>query len=224
MDTNTTEKTPEQTPAPDKGAEALAAAQRTAESVARLEGQLSILAAAATAPLPVEQKEEMPDVVTDPEKAVNYLFEKKAGPLLKQQAEVGARTQKELVALKRAEDWREFGSAVEQMVRDNRIPVETLSQPGAYEKMLDMVRADHLDDIIKKRTEAALAQRAEADRAAALASVSGQAAGAPGADAGKQKFSDRQLHILAKLKVAPEDALKGLEGTTDDGIWIRGTV
>jgi hypothetical protein len=190
--------------------------------IARLQGQLGVLAAAATSEKP---EDDQIDIVGNTKAELDKHFEKRAGALLAEQAETNAATQKKLVALERSDDWKEFGPAVDAMILKNGIPASMLSKPGTYEKLLDMVRAENLEKIVTKRIEQAREKEKtaadEATRAAALASPTGTGGSTPTSSA---KFNEKQKHIFAKLGLTEEQVAETLKNTEDDGIWVRGRV
>jgi len=225
MSDNTETKTPDPAIAAATAAAAKASADLTAtrEEMARLQGQLSVLTAAATSGNE-NKAEELGDIVGDTKSVLDKHFEKRAGVLLAEQAEIGAATQRDLTAVKRAEDWKEFGPEVEKMVQTNGINKSILSRPGTYEQLLDMVKAKHIDVIVAKKVADAEAKaKDEATKAAAAAALS-----SPGGSKGREErrevlsFNDKQKHVLSKLGVDETAAAKLHESVEDDGVWVTG--
>ena len=94
-----------------------------------------------------------------------------------------------------------------------------LATPGALDKLLNIVRSEHVDEIVQRKIDAA---KAEDARAAALASP--QAGWGSGSEFKAPKFNDDQLLVMKKLGVEPAEAAKAIEGTWEQGPWIRGNV
>ena len=196
-------------------AEARLAAEKTAE----LRGQLSVLTSAVNEPTVTEQA---PDIVSEPEKALEYFWNKKARPILDEKDKQGAATQKEFISVKRTDDWKDYGTEVEALIAQNRISPSMLASPGAYEGLLDFVKGRHVDEIVKKKVEAELTA-AKARAATSSPSVSAQTAPAPGAKSAPEP-TERELFIFKKLGVDPKRAIKDSENVVDDGIRLVGEV
>lgn len=199
------------------------AAQRA--ELAGVSGKIDLLVSAATAgqgqpPL----QETPPDIVNEPEKALDYFWQKKAAPVIAANTEQAAATQKDLVSLRRKEDWDEFGPKVEQLIRERGIQKATLASPGSYEQLLDLVKAQHVEQIVKKKVEAEVAAF---QAKAAMASGGGQT-GPTGSPApkkeGEANYDDRQLSILAKLGVDPKRAAEAQKNVEDRGFLLVGEV
>lgn len=208
--------------------DALEAEKRTAQAsfgatdsrVAALEGQISLLVNALQAPTGAE--DQPGDIVADTKGVLDAFWKQRAAPLIDASTRQAATTNKELLALKRADDWKEFGPRVEMLIKEKGISDSTLAQAGSLESLLDLVKSKHTDEIVKRKVEAEVAAF-QAKAAMASAPAQSAAAGPTGTE-GEVKFSDRQTTILGKLGVDPKRAAEVMKNTTTDGFRIMGEV
>lgn len=226
------------TPAPDPVAERLAKLEADhAAAIKRAEDAEKAAAAAAarvdaltghvmtsmrpTAPAPEPEPE--PDFSMEPQKAVEYYFQKKTAPLVAEQLRREAEREKIATVTRAGEDWKEYGNAVEDLIKQNRIAPEVLAQPGSYDQLLQFVKAKDLDNIVQRKVQAEMAAKA-ADQAktAATAAPSGVNRGAEGKPAPEP--TDAEMTIFRKLGVDPKKAVEASNNTTYDGVRIRGEV
>ena len=188
----------------------------------QLSGQISLLTEAATQTVGGDTP---PDIVSDPEKALDYHWQKRAKPILDASTQREALREKEMIALKRAEDWGEFKDHVEAFVAKNKVSVETLATPGAYAQILDLVKSQHVEEIVKKKVAKQVADfQTEAARVATEASGGGMKASADKGGKNEPDMTDEEKEMASKLGVDPKKWIETAKGTTFDGIRTRGPV
>lgn len=203
-------------------AEQARASRELAEKVGQIGGQMASLGAYQP-PQPFNREEEPPiDIVGDTEKALDQHFQKRAGPIIASQIQNAVTTQKELLSLKRADDWKEYGPQVEALIKENRIQDGTLSVPGTYEQLLDLVKSRHVDAIAEKKAQALF--EAHKAKQATSGAPAGGATPPPGASKTDPEFTEKELFVLKKLKVDPKRAAEVSKTTEYDGIRMTGEV
>lgn len=193
----------------------------TVEKVGQLTGQLSMLAQAAAVPDP-KNDVPAPDIVTDTQAALDHYFAKRAGPLLEQGNKQAADTQRELLAIKHKDEWNEYKDKVEALIATNRISTQILAQPGAYEQVLNLVKAKEIDEIVKKKVAAEVASF-QAKAAGSAPNTAGQNSAPPGAPRESvDEPSDQEKLYMKKLGVTPERWAKARKEGVFDGIRTVG--
>lgn len=193
-----------------------------AEKVGQIAGQVSTLAAFGSQTVEKPEVEEPLDVINDTQKALDQHFQKRAGPILAQQTANAVATQKELVSLKRNDDWKEFGGQVEDLIKQNRIDPSTLAVPGTYEQLLDLVKSKNVEAIAERRAQALF--EAHKAKSATAGAPSGSASAPPGASKAEPELTDKERFILAKLKVDPKRAIEVSKNVEYDGVRLSGEV
>jgi hypothetical protein len=185
-----------------------------------LTGQLSVLAAAANEPA---QAEPAPDPVSEPEKAFEYHFQRRTKPIIDQALAREVAREKEMIALKHPNDWKEFGAEVEQLAAS--VSKEVLAQPGSYEQLLTLVKGKHADEIASKRAAEEVAKfQADAAKAAAGSPESRSVAVAAAGGTKPEEIPEEARLIAKKLGISEKDWSEMSAATTFDGIRYRGEV
>lgn len=197
-----------------------------AEKLGMLTGQLTVLHEAAKADFAASQtkREEPVDIVAEPEKALEHFWQKRAAPIVQQQAELGAQTQRQLVSIQHGEDWKEFSKDVDALIQKGGLTAQTLAVPGTYERLLALAKADKIDSIVEKKVAMKL-EAEKAKNATSGAGVSGQASPKPGESTEGKPYeaSQDELRVMAKLGVAKERWAKEAEGAIYQGAIVKGT-
>jgi hypothetical protein len=196
------------------------------EKLGEFTGQLQVLSAAASEPLqPPAEQPTPPDIITETDKALDFHFQKRTRPLIQQQLQREAARERELLSVKREADWKKFGPQVDQLIAQNRIPVETLSTPGAYDQLLDLVKAKNIDAIVKEKVEAEVASWREAQaKAAGAGPNAAQASPSEKPKNPEELLSDEERRIAQKLGVDPKKYAETAAKVVFDGVRYRGEV
>ena len=215
-DTKVEVKKEEPNPALEAAKAATEAAKQASEQVQFLKGQLSVLTAAAAGDQTPPAAEEAPDLLSDTEKSLDYHVRKRTQGLVVEQLSREARREAEMLALKQPDDWKEYGAGVKEMIQANKISDEVLAQPGAYEQLLNMVKAKNIDQIVEKKI-------AQQKAAAALSSPSGTK-GAITDEAKAAKMSDAERRVAMKMGVSEDDWMAQTKNVHVEGPWIIGEV
>jgi len=188
----------------------------------KLSGQLSVIADAAGSVQPVQEVTEELDIVGDPEGAMTKLFNKRTAPILAQNAVINANTQKELVSVKRKEDWDEYKDHVATLVANGKISNEVLSQPGAYDHLLDLAKSKNIDVIVAKQVEAQISEY-QSKNAMSGPGVASKTEVVDPAD-NKYEMTAEEKTMAGKLGVTENKYAEQAKSTTFDGVRIIGAV
>lgn len=202
---------------------AQASAKSAEEKAANVAGQLSAMTTQAPA-APVGDPPEPPDLINDTEQALDYHFQKRTGPIIAAQLAREVKREEAAIGQKSPKDWEKYGPAVKELIQKNRIPNETLAAPGSYDQLLNMVKAEHIDDIVKEKIADQAAITAADESKNAGSGVSGTAKGAEAKSSTTKEFTEAELNMLKKLDVKPEDAMAATKDVTYDGTRLRGEV
>lgn len=206
-------------------------AAETREQLARVNGQLELLTNAALADANAANKPgklEAQQLLEDPETTLARFVDQRNAPLIRQQQELNAQNQREIAQLKNGEDWKRFGPAVDKLIADAKLDAATLAAPGSYERLLNVVKAQNLDALVKERVE-----KEVAEATAKLQETAARSAGSGVGSAGKEpapaevkveQLDDFQKHIARKLGVSDEKYAKAATANTYDGVRYRGEV
>lgn len=201
----------------------VAAAEETKKRVEQLTGQLTLISEAAKEVS--HTPEEAPDLLNDTDKALDFHFRKRTQPIIDANNARAAIQEKEMSKLRHQKDWTEFGGAVEDFVAKNGIPASTLATPGAYDGILKLVKAEKIDEIVKKQVaEQVAAFQESAAKAATASSPAGLKASADQADKREPEMTEAEQAMAVKLGVSKEKWTKAGKDTTYDGLRVRGTV
>lgn len=200
---------------------ATAATNRAAE----LTGQLQAFGAVAAAPAPAPTAaEDPPDLINEPDKALDHYWNKRTGPIIAAQLDREVSREKRMVEVKRPDDWKKYGKFVDELVLTNKIPRETLASPGSYEQLLNLVMSQHIDEIVEERIkDKGSESAADAGKTAGAALPGGSKASEPKAK-NEPEFTEQELSILGKLDVDPKAASEASKNVTYDGHARRGEV
>lgn len=157
------------------------------------------------APPPVQQAYEAPkpeDWISDPATATRryaeHLQQTQFAPQLQAQAAVAAQTNRELVKLQRADEFRRWGPEID-MTLQQMAPNPSLHTPQNISAVVDMVKARHVDELIAEGR-----QKYQNE----LGGASLRPSGAPGGTGASQMASGSV--DLEKLPPGYRDALRSL--------------
>lgn len=214
-------------------AQADAKAGDTAQALARLNGQLEVLTQAAIADQSqraAEQPErvEAQALLDDPEAVLAKFVDQRTGSLMREQLARDAATQRELAAMKHGEDWKRFGPQIDQLIKDAKLGPDTLAVPGSFERLLNVVKAQNLDTIVKERVDAKVAEVTATFQADAARTAAGSASTPkkepPATEVKAEELTDEQRRIAAKLGRTPEKYAAAMTKTSWDGVRTTGEV
>jgi len=152
---------------------------------------------------------------TDPEKAVGDLFQARIGPIYNDYLNSQAITARELAREKlsrRAEGdrWSDYEKEIEQEM--SGLSSEAKARPDVYERVFDLVRSRHVDDIINRRIE----ERTSAEKQAQTE----RASPPKGRTVEAKTLSPDEKRIAELLGVPEDDYMKSkMEHEAAGGFW-----
>lgn len=98
------------------------------------------------------QQEQEPDIFTDPDRFMDAQFKKRVEPLAQSYTQSLKETNKQNFRARIGEEeWNKYGEEVEQFMESLSPQVQI--QPQAFETAYNFVRAQHVDEIAKEKSE-----------------------------------------------------------------------
>ena len=217
------ETAPEQTRGPDLAAQVQAAEARAAKasadadaakrSVVQLVTELQTLAAQQARSAEVPRGDKLRELLdTDPEKALDAVLEERTRPIREEQQQLQVQQLDAIATLQHrlaeervlakggheAREWAKYKAEVDQFMRD--VPVDVRAKDGAWERAFNLVRMDHLDEIMAERSSAAV----ETEKRSRLEGASGPRS----ARASTPTLNDLEKRMAAEFGMTEAEYLK----------------
>lgn len=133
----------------------------------------------------------------DPNRTLDEHFNARIAPLAKMTLENNAQTNFQIFEnqMKDDEDWKMYRPEVEKFMES--IPLEVKAQPKSWEKAYDLVRINHLNEIVERKS----AKQSKMEKAAFVEAPSGARPTA----SRKQELSDIQKQIAKGLDLTEDE-------------------
>lgn len=179
-------------------AESTTQAQRDSQqSQAYVRQIVERMQAAASEQAPPDPNSVREHLEQDPNAVLDAHFNARIAPLAKMTLEAHANTNFQVfeASNRENEDWMAYKGEVEKFMET--IPLEVKAQPNSWQKALDLVRGNHIDEIVERRAK----KRTQAEKAAFVEGPSGSIA----STSKKIELTPEQKEIAKGLGMSNED-------------------